>query len=418
MKFPLLATTLFCAIAIPNCAYDDGKGPEDDALGSYEDNDAKADSFRNPTEHGELLFGVPQSAALTDDSGFHSWDFELSDDALVSLETLISPNLDTVMYLYKWNPDAMSYGRFKFKNDDANANTVASALVKSLDAGRYRVLVKGFKRSLRGSFDVSANCEGPGCAASSCDITTFDGLVASNGDSCGELFSAALATQSSGTTNTTVTLDERCSLPADVALAIESYVEYFGGLAVFEDNFNFGSPGDPVDIDVEWTLYENGTKLVGVDGGGDEAAMDYLINGEGQVIAHYQHNQSPDHTLYCDGGVEFLEDGECFFEYVESAPHAAADERTESATVTMATAQAQLERNSFLAVQAYVAELGLASDVDVKVEAVDWDSAARVEVKAAGEAAHVYELAAGTTTQFLFTVKRGSADKQYDCREL
>lgn len=416
MKSSLLATTLLCAASmLPACAPDEGKGAEEDALDTYE---GKADSFRNPSEHGDLLFGIPQSATLSEDEGFHSWDFELSDDAQVSLATLISPNLDTVMYLYKWNPDVQRFGRYKFKNDDANPDTVASALVKTLDAGTYRVLVKGFKRSLRGSFELSANCEGAGCASSSCDIATFTGLVSSNGDSCGELFSAALDTELSGSSSTTVTLDERCSLPGDVALAVESYVDYFGGLDDFNDAFDFGSPGDPVDVEVNWSQYANGTKYVQVDGGGDEAALDFLINGDGQVIAHFQHNQSPDHTLYCDGGVEFLEDGECFFEYVENVPHSAADERIESKTVTMATAQGELERTSFLAVEAYVAELGLASDVEIAVDGLSWDPAARVEVKAAGEDKFIYELEALSTTQFLFTVKRGSSDKEYDCREL
>ncbi len=418
MRFSLLAATLSCACVLPSCAMDEDKGYEDDALGSYEDNAGKADSFRHPSEHGDLLFGVPQSATFSDAAGFHSWDFELSGAAQVSLATLIPQNLDTVMYLYKWDPVELKYGSYKFKNDDASPDTVASALIKNLDAGQYRVLVKGFKRSLRGTFEVSANCEGAGCASSTCDLSTFDGLVSSNADSCGELFSAALNTELSGSSSTVITLEERCSLPTQVAAAVESYVDYVGGVAAFNDAFNYGSPGDPVDVDVSWNLHTNGTLYVGVDGGGDENAMDYLVSGDGQVIAHFQHNQSPDHTLYCDGGVEYLEDGECFFEYVENFPHNAADERSESKTVTMANAQGQLERTSFLAVEAYVAELGIASDVEIEVDAVTWDPAARVTVETAGQDTFVYELEALSTTQFLFTVKRGSNDAEYDCREL
>lgn len=421
MNVPYLASILFAVSILPSCALDDGKGEEDNALDIYE---SKTDSFRNPTEHGDLLFGVPQTATLREDSGFHAWDFELTGDAKVNLETiLVTANLDTVMYLYKFNESKGTYGSYKFKNDDANDDTVGSALSKSLDAGTYRVLVKGFKSKLRGSFKIAADCDGAGCAASTCDIASFAGLDSNVGDSCGELFSAALSGESTGRNGTTIILDERCSLPEEVASAVEEYVNYFGGLDDFNDSFDFGSPGDPVEVEVSWETYDNGTSFVQVDGGGDEAAMDYLINGDGQVIAHYQHNQSPDHTLYCDGGDEFLEDGECFFEYTANFPHSPSDERAISTTVTPADAANQAEGTVAIAVQAYAAELGLAQDTDIAVSGAVWDlggrdSAGRIRVKASGEDAFVYELEALSNTQLQFTIKRGSADAEYNCIEL
>ncbi len=222
MKASLFASILFATAILPSCAYDEGKGEEDNALDQY---DEKADSFRKPTEHGTLLFGVPQSARITEDAGFHAWDFTLGDDANVSLATLlVTDNLDTVMYLYKYDDAAASYGRYLFKNDDADDTTVASALKENLDAGTYRVIVKGFKAQLSGSFQVSANCDGAGCAVSSCDITTFGGLDSDDGDSCGELFSDALSGAPSGGNLVTITLAERCSLPPHVAGAVEGDV--------------------------------------------------------------------------------------------------------------------------------------------------------------------------------------------------
>lgn len=418
LAISLLTTSLYL---LPSCALDEGKGAEEGTLGEYE---SKTDSFRNPTEHGELVFGVPQTATLKKGEEFHAWDFELSDDAEVRLSTiLVTVNLDTVMYLYKFDESAQKFGRYKFKNDDASSDTVASELSKSLDAGRYRVVVKGFKSALRGEFKLAADCEGSGCAASSCDIANFIGLPSTTSDSCGELFSAALNTSTSTSNSAIVTLDERCSLPTSVAAAIEQYVDYFGGLDEFNSSFDFGSTGDPIKIDVRWDTHTNGTMYVQLDAGGDEAAMDYLIAGNGQVIAHYQHNQSADQTLYCDGFMDYVQDETCFFEYTKNFPHAAADERQLSETVTPATAATQLEAAAAIAVSAYATELGLSANTSIEVEARLWDLdgsgvAGRVVLKSAGQEPFVYELQTLANTQFQFTVKRGSAKIEYDCQEL
>lgn len=422
MQIRHVASALCLASVLPGCASDLDKGPEDDPLYEYE---SKSDSFRNPTLHGPLLFGSSQSARLQEDERFHAWDFELSDDADVSLATsTVTAEVDTVMYLYKRDPVTGSFGSFKFKNDDANDDTVTSALDKALDAGQYRVVVKGFKSSIRGTFAMGATCDGPGCATSSCDVDTFAGSASFTSEPCGVLFSDALSGRQTADSGASVTLAERCALPEQASAAVEYYVAYFGGEDEFEENFNFGDPDEPVAIEVEWQLYDNGTAYVQVDGGGDEAALDFLINADGQVIAHYLHNQSPDHTLYCDGGEEFLEDGECFFEYVDTFPHSTSAERTASQTVTGATAQGSLERPALVAYQAYVAELGIADDKNVTVSSTVWDvgnesAAGRISVRQGNKKAFHYELVAHPNTQWQFTVKRGSAaNREYDCKEL
>tara|TARA_R110002073_G_scaffold241497_3_gene403425 strand:+ start:125287 stop:126540 length:1254 start_codon:yes stop_codon:yes gene_type:complete len=416
MNIRFLASILFAASILPSCAADDGKGDEDNALDIYE---SKTDSFRNPTEHGDLLFGVPQFASLQEDAGFHAWDFDLTDDAKVNLETILkTANLDTVMYLYKFDETRGRYGAYKYKNDDANPETVASALSKNLDAGSYRVLVKGFKSKLRGDFEIAAECDGAGCSKSTCDATSLAGLDADVSDSCGELFSAALSGKSLGRTSTTIALADRCSLPPNVAAAAEEYVNYWDGIGF---DLEFEGP-DAVELNISWESYDNGALYVGIDFGGDEDGMDYLINRDGQVIAHYQHNQSPDHTLYCDGLEEFLEDGECFFEYTANFPHDPSDERSVDATVTLDDVDSLGERTAELAVQAYAAELGLSDDDDISVDGQVWDlggsdSAGRITVKTSGEDAFVYELEAQSNTQLQFTVKRGNDDAEYTCAE-
>ena len=75
------------------------------------------DSFRNPTDHGELQFGVPNDAEFTDEDRYHAWRFTLSAEAEIDLTTqLIAHNLDLservpvslgdrvgVRGVYEWN---------------------------------------------------------------------------------------------------------------------------------------------------------------------------------------------------------------------------------------------------------------------------------------------------------------------------
>ncbi len=417
-KFKFLSATLFCAALMPACAMDEGKG-EEDSLDAF---DTKSDSFHKPTEHGTLLFGAPQSARLAKDSLFHTWDFELSDDASVTLATkLITTNLDTVLYLYKKNTETGNYGSYLFRNDDANNDTVASELIKDLEKGQYRVLIKGFKSSLRGSFTLAASCEGAGCATSTCDTEVFAALPGFVSDSCGELFSDSLDGDLTSSSRATVELDQRCTLPSFASNAVEFYVDYFGGEDEFNEIFDFGGP---IELNVNWDVYASGAAYISIDTGGDEDGLDFLVSGEGTVIAHYQHNQSPDHTLYCDDGEDFLEDGDCFFEYVADFPHAQSAEREFNETVDGSDAKATLNDAAFIAYQAYVAELGLSASRNVTLSGATWklsgsDIAGRIQVKAGGKKHYHYEVAAANGEDWQFTVQRGaSADKSYDCKTL
>lgn len=152
--------TLVCLAALVGCAPATAKdGLEEDAPidGAY-------DSFRSPTDHGVLTFGRAEHAELTAAEGFHAWTFSLSGPASVSLRTeaatMGAREVDTVLYLYR--EGATGWGRAITSNDDS-MGSLFSALTRSLEAGRYRIIVKGYQRTTRGAFGVVAECSGAGC---------------------------------------------------------------------------------------------------------------------------------------------------------------------------------------------------------------------------------------------------------------
>ncbi len=151
----------------------DDKGPEDELP-----LEGKDDSFRRPTAHGFLEFGAQGAAsALTDTERYHTWVFELTDTATVDVKTsyalLGQRRTDTVLYMYKEDYDG--WGSYFARNDDYGSTTY-SRLTRTLEPGRYRVLVKGHADTTRGKFKVTAACNGPGCAPGCLFGTTYSEL--------------------------------------------------------------------------------------------------------------------------------------------------------------------------------------------------------------------------------------------------
>ncbi len=153
----LLASLALSALACAPLA-DKGVGEEDAPV------DGAYDSFRSPTDHGLLAFGVQGQGTLTAAEGFHSWTFSLSGPASVALRTertaTSTRDVDTVLYLYR--EGATGWGRALTSNDDS-MGSLFSAISRNLEAGRYRIIVKGYQRSTRGPFGVVAECTGAGC---------------------------------------------------------------------------------------------------------------------------------------------------------------------------------------------------------------------------------------------------------------
>ncbi len=154
----------FVAVAAVGCADPiDPKGAEDDADLAL---DGKLDSQRKPTDHGAISSGSTVQESLVSSARYHAWEFDLVGPADISFDTSRAPNgaeVDTVMYLYKQQANG-NWGSYVARNDDAG-DSLFSSLDRNAGAGRYRVLVKGYKTSTYGAFQLSYTCSGAGCYA-------------------------------------------------------------------------------------------------------------------------------------------------------------------------------------------------------------------------------------------------------------
>lgn len=141
-------------------------------IGSQSEN--ATDSFANPTEHGALEFTASNPAAFTAEQRFHSWTFELSDDAEVALSTeLYAQNLGTVMYLYKRGDDG-NWGSYIAKGE-ADDDEPAARVAKALGKGEYRIKVKAIMEWQTGNFSMVGDCSGAGCPAPGGGLCVSDG---------------------------------------------------------------------------------------------------------------------------------------------------------------------------------------------------------------------------------------------------
>jgi hypothetical protein len=140
------------------------KGEEEDPFV-----DGKADAVSGPTLHGALLFDARNDATITETARVHVWTFEITDETqVISLRTYIESqnvdtNLDTVMYLYRRDLGSTgSFGTYYLKNDDHDGHD-DSQIDYDGEPGEYRVLIKAFRASQVGAFQVQGQCIGFGC---------------------------------------------------------------------------------------------------------------------------------------------------------------------------------------------------------------------------------------------------------------
>jgi len=285
------------------------KGPEEEI------GDGKADSFAKPSEHGDLGFGAPSQAEFTAEARFHSWTFELTGKAKVELETALgAPNLDTVMYLYKQKTSG-AWGTAIARNDDANDDTAASALSRSLDKGKYRVIVKAFKTIQRGAFSLTGACTGAGCPVTTCEPEQALPAATGYGTGCDAAFGKVFDNSTvAKTASTEATAEERCGLGTLERRALDFYIAYWTELSGVEPDTSYA-------IDTA-TLAGAGGSIVDVTDGGDESAMSFVFSTAGKLVAFYQHNQSPDVAFFCrtSGAEKQLADAEaCALSLVSTA---------------------------------------------------------------------------------------------------
>jgi hypothetical protein len=150
-----IALALLCLAACTS----DSKGPEEELPV-----DGQFDSLRSPTDHGAIAFGTAETGKLTTSERYPSWTFQLGTGAEIHAythRTAHEASIDTVLYLYKHG--TTGWGPYIARNDD-DGTSEWSSIDKTLGIGQYRIVVKGYSTTTRGSFDVSVDCSGAGCA--------------------------------------------------------------------------------------------------------------------------------------------------------------------------------------------------------------------------------------------------------------
>lgn len=162
----LALPALALALALLPACLDADKAPEEDALGDLDL--AKDDSFQRPTEHGALAYDVPATATLARTARFHAWDFHVLLPGQTPTTIVTGPaaaggdEVDTVAYLYRKQANGR-WGSYVAKNDDSGG-TLWSRIARSLDAGEYRVIVKGYSATEYGDFAVTLDCDRYACS--------------------------------------------------------------------------------------------------------------------------------------------------------------------------------------------------------------------------------------------------------------
>ena len=274
----------------------DEKGSEEQALSE----DGKSDSFFKPTEHGDITFGLPSEGVVKEGEIFHAFNFKLSEEAEVTLKTEVSQNLDTVMYLYRRDTPTDTWGSFIEKNDD-HAGNIWSQIKFDGVAAEYRVIVKPFKKALRGTFSLNASCIGAGCVSENrnqCETGTFtapegEGFT----DSCAIKIMDVVSTPQISTSRGSIPFDKHCDLEGIEQLAVLHYTNYFQdlGVASLEELFDFGSG---INYEFEHISFEGGHQ-VNIDAGGDENGATLIYDSASNLLVLYQHNQTPDIRFHC-----------------------------------------------------------------------------------------------------------------------
>ena len=311
------ATWMMLAMALAvGCAEDAGKGTEEDPLTSGKD-----DSFYRPTEHGELRFTTSNPATISDAERFHAWTFTLSDNATVDISTSVSNNLDTVMYMYRRDTPGAAWGAYIQKNDD-DRGKISSRIKLDAQAGEYRVVVKGFKSALRGSFNVDATCDGPGCAApdTSCSADVYQPLPRTSDitAACTNQLAEIMFSNEVSSNSGAVDITRKCDLGGIDQKAVDFYHEWWAGFTDFDEQFNYG---DGIEIGFQTTHREKGI-VVELDAGGDEDGITFIFDKDENLLAMYQSNQSPTVEYYCPNGPAIATPSEdCFWGAVRSLQH-------------------------------------------------------------------------------------------------
>lgn len=388
---PIMTRTILGAAAVLGLALCTGCG---DDIGQGTDN--MTDSFVNPTEHGELIFGVPNQAQFTEEQRFHSWGFVLTDTAKVDLGTeLHTTNLDSVMYLYKREPGAENWGSYVAKNDD-HAGSLASHIEAELGAGEYRIKIKAAKENLRGDFSLVGACDGAGCPAAAGDACAPNSPIGADygkdfTDGCGQLLLDILYTPVTAEWNTEVLWGEHCELGGLPARSALYYHDYWDSFLGWDDMFY-----DPEEafMYLRVTEYGEAGTLVSIDVGGDEDNVTFAYDHDDKLIMYFHSEQSSSTGWTC--GVEgepstAYPNEECAGQGIYAITHKAAEVDTSEGTTTPASAAGDLQSEMLgKVVGLFAAERGVAPGDPVVYVEEQWESGSGLTLTANGATTTFY----------------------------
>jgi len=361
--------------------------------------DGKLDSFRSPTDHGTLRFDRPNEAALDESALFHVWSFTLSDDAEIDVSTQpITANVDTVMYLYRKTTSGQ-WGSYIARNDDYD-NQMWSRLTEELRAGDYRILVKGYKASIRGSFAVNAECTGAGCPSSggTCEGEPAKLPAEQRYDSaCWAKLNETLGAWVETRNSLEVAYADRCTLEPIERRAVEQYFDYFENVL----GWSFDLPETELVLTVSTTGMGDAGSVVEVTNGGDEMTVTFVYDRAGEIMLAYHDEESPTEWWYCGDtdSSEISPEPDCVGSYLEVISHDADNTRDESGSVRVEDAST-LSPAVAAAVTAWAEIRGVDGTDTVRYEGRAWEAGG-------GEAAELTLSATGVTTE---TVVSSSSD--------
>ena len=250
------------------------------------------DTWAHPTAHGELRFNVPNDATFTETQRFHQWTFTLGAQAHLRFETeMVTPNTDTVMYLYRKGADGR-WGSYKAKNDD-HGDKLTSLIEKDLLAGEYQIKVKAKKLAIAGGFLLHGDCTGDGCPEVD-RCAEPDALPAVTGfsASCGERFDRVVSSYVDHfTQEDEIAYSRRCLAGEHVARAIDWFKEYYTPHGDW-DAFSGEEDGDPMML-YELRDHDEGVTISVDWAGGDETKLHFVIDREGALISIYSGRFQP-----------------------------------------------------------------------------------------------------------------------------
>jgi hypothetical protein len=347
------------------------------------DNSFAKDSFAKPTDHGELVFtdGARNEATFTETTRYHAWTFTLTDDAEVDLQTgLETVNLDSVMYLYRWDAGEELWGSYIRKNDN-HQGQMYSRIKSGLAAGEYRVKVQATHPMMVGKLNLAASCTGDGCPAVDtgvCEPTHGSGTYT---EGCGERIRGVVMAPVTSESSTTIKYEDRCNHPNVEAQAATAYHDYWNGYIGWDDFAN-----EEGEMYATTRRHGDAGTVVSIDVGGDEDGVSFLFDAAGTLLMYFHSEQSSSTWYSCgvagEPTVEEPDTEECGQALLHDTAHSTVD--TSDGTTSTTDAESDLGAFAAAGVSYFATEQGLSASDSIAYRVTSWESGAELELSANG----------------------------------